>query len=51
MAQIIYKVHAEFQGSKTIPMKFYEKEKALEHKIEMKKSGFSKVCIKKRNLK
>lgn len=50
MAQIIYKVHAKFQGNNTRPMNFYEKEKAQEHKTELQNLGFSKVYIKKRNI-
>lgn len=50
MANIVYRVHAKFKGSDTRPMNFYEKEKAIEHKIEMKNLGFSKVYIKKRNM-
>ena len=46
MAQIIYMVHAEF-CSKLYLWNFM-KEKEKEHKIEMKKIGFSKVCIKKK---
>lgn len=51
MASIIYKVYSKFKGSNTKPVNFYKKEKALLHKIEMQNLGFSKVYIKKRNMR
>ena len=48
--KIVYKVYVHKNGKRIgICTNFYNKLEALNHKIDMKNLGYSKVYIKKRN--